>query len=250
MSTAPDHLLSADAVSISFAAPGAGAQITDGDARVGARFRKDRFGRMRIMALDGISFDLKSGDRLALIGHNGSGKSTLLRVCAGILRPTEGQVIRHAAVSTLFTTNLGLHADRTPRQNLREASILYGIPFKAIPGIIDDVLEFAELGRFADIPMRQLSAGMRARVGFGLATATRGQLLLIDEVFGTGDARFRDRALARIENLAGGSGGLMVASHSAAVLNKFCNRGLVLSHGQIAFDGPLDAALKHHAETS
>jgi ABC-type polysaccharide/polyol phosphate transport system ATPase subunit len=244
-----DTLLCAEEVSISFAAPSGTKAIPD-DAAVGARFRRDQLGRMRIMALDGVSFDLKAGDRLALIGHNGSGKSTLLRVCAGILRPTEGLVTRHAPVSTLFTTNLGLHQDRTPRQNLREAAILYGVPFKAISGIIDDVLDFAELGHYADVPMRQLSSGMRARVGFGLATATQAQLLLIDEVFGTGDVRFRERAAARINALAENSGGLVVASHSTGILTQFCNRGLVLSHGRVDFDGDLDVAVERHANSS
>jgi ABC-type polysaccharide/polyol phosphate transport system ATPase subunit len=124
------------------------------------------------------------------------------------------------------------------------------VPFKAISGIIDDVLGFAELGHYADVPMRQLSSGMRARVGFGLATATQAQLLLIDEVFGTGDVRFRERAAARINALAENSGGLVVASHSTGILKQFCNRGLVLSHGRVDFDGDLDVAVERHANSS
>lgn len=209
-------------------------------SRVGAVLvRKD--GRTKVNALDDISLTLSRGDRVGLVGHNGAGKSTLLRVCAGRIVPTSGKYRCSGRLGTLFSTGLGLHLDSTVRQNIREAALLLGAKFKDLESIVKDVLEFSELESYVDVEFRRLSAGMRTRIGFGIATLVVSDALLIDEVFGAGDPGFRKKASERIAQLTQESSALMVASQSERVLKDFCDTAILLNKGKLLARGPIDA---------
>ncbi|XBQ16881.1 MAG: ATP-binding cassette domain-containing protein [Oceanicaulis sp.] len=232
-----DALIELDKVSLSYQVRAA-ASGGEG-ARVGAALVR-KAGRTTVHALEDVSFTLARGDRVGLVGHNGAGKSTLLRVCAGRIVPTSGTYRCSGRLGTLFTTGLGLHPDSTVKQNIREASLLLGATFGELDSLVADVLSFSELESYADVEFRRLSAGMRTRIGFGVATLVDCDALLIDEVFGAGDPGFRQKASERINRLTEQSSALMVASQSERVLKDFCDTAVLLSKGRLVARGPID----------
>ena len=191
-----------------------------------------RKGKHYIVSLNQLSIDLKAGDRVALIGQNGSGKSTLLRLAAGIYVPTEGSVSIEGRPATLFSTTVGLSVDVSAAKNIRDGATLLNIPRDEIDDLVKEIIEFAELQRFADLPMRVYSSGMRARMGFGLVTSHNADILLIDEVFGTGDSKFYAKAKERLEKKMEQSSLLLLASHSESLVKSFCNKALWLHQGE------------------
>ncbi|WP_017931916.1 ABC transporter ATP-binding protein [Robiginitomaculum antarcticum] len=222
------------------------APIAAGEQRgIGARIIK-RGHRHSIASLDKINLTLKSGDRVGIIGQNGSGKSTLLRLGSGILRPNEGDVIINGRVATLFTTTIGMNMDASAIKNIRDAADLMSIPRKLINDTLADVIDFSEIGAFANQPMRTYSSGMRARVGFGLATSFDTDILLIDEVFGTGDMQFYKKARKRLEDKIGQASILMLASHSDRIISTFCEKALWLHQGKIRDFGSIDSICKDY----
>ncbi len=211
-------------------------------AGVGAHFVK-RGRKTFVASLNQISFSAKDGDRIAIIGTNGSGKSTLLRLASGIYTPNEGSVEIDGHPSTLFSPTIGLSAHATAVKNIQDAAALMSIPKAKIPALVEEIIEFAELQKFANMPMRTYSAGMRARIGFGLATCNQADILLIDEVFGAGDTPFRVKAKARLTNYMQNAGILLMASHSEAVVKSFCTKALWLDRGQVKQFGELEPIL-------
>ncbi len=196
-----------------------------------------------VHALRGISFEIKDGERVGLIGHNGSGKSTLLRTVAGIYRPRDGHLLTEGSRASLFNVSAGMDADATGYENIKLLGVSAGLSLKQIELYRDDIVAFAELGDAMRRPVRTYSAGMQLRLAFGVSTAAPADILLIDEVIGAGDASFQSRATERLTRLMGQAKILMMASHSDSVLARNCNRGIVLDHGAIAFDGPIADAL-------
>ncbi|GGH08737.1 ABC transporter ATP-binding protein [Glycocaulis albus] len=196
-----------------------------------------------VEALSDINLRLSDGDRAGVIGLNGSGKSTFLQVVAGILEPDLGDVEICGAVSTLFTSSVGLSLERNALDNIRDAGYLLGLSSQEIAKATPEIIEFAEIGDFAQLPMRSYSAGMRARVGFGIATTPRADILVIDEVLGAGDPKFYKRAFSRLEALLSDAGILVLATHSGAILRQFCNRLLWFEKGQVRMDGNVEAVL-------
>lgn len=197
-----------------------------------------------VTALHDLSVDLAAGDRVGLIGHNGAGKSTFLRTIAGIYAPARGEVVVRGGVRCLFQIAAGMNQTATGYQNIPLLAAANRIPHTALPELTRSVEVFTELGDALDRPVRTYSSGMRLRLAFAVATANRSDVLLMDEVVGVGDRDFRTKARERIEEMMRGAGILVLASHSDAHLKSYCNRGLVLSKGRIAFDGPIDEALE------
>jgi len=197
-----------------------------------------------IASLDNISLTLKPGDSVGVIGLNGSGKSTLLRLASGIYAPDEGKVFIEGAPSTLFTSTVGLSVEESAIRIIRDGSMLMNVATSEIDNIITEVIEFAELGRFAHLPMRTYSAGMRARMGFGLATSLETDILLIDEVFGTGDIAFYRKAQNRISDRMKDASIVMIATHSSAIIKDFCNKVLWLDKGQVKAFGDVKSIIE------
>jgi len=194
--------------------------------------------RSVVTALRDISFELREGDRLGLMGHNGAGKTTMLRLLAGAYPPTRGRLISVGSISTLFNATPGLNMDGTGRENLITCGLHLGLSKKQILSKMDEITEFAELGDYIDLPVRIYSSGMMTRLGFSIATAVEPEILLLDEGLATGDAHFAQKAETKMNDLIARSSILVIASHSESMLAKMCNRCLLLEHGRIVSDGP------------
>jgi len=207
----------------------------------------ERVGRtVYVRALDRVSFDVLRGDRIGLMGHNGSGKSTLLKVVSSIYLPTAGQFQSSVHVVPLLDFNLGVDDDMTGVEAIRVGCMLRGISKDRMAAALADICEFTELGEFLNLPIRTYSAGMRARLAFGTATAVRPEAIAIDENLSTGDAQFIKKARQRADEFIGGASVLFLASHQEDMLRSFCNKGIVLRSGKIEFHGPIDEAIHHY----
>ena len=212
-------------------------------AAASGRLGKDDHSRTVVQALRDVSFTLSPGDRLGLVGSNGAGKSTLLRAVAGIYEPVLGNVRIRGKMNALLDTNLGMNGDLTGRENIMLRGLYDGLSKPQIDHLENDVEAFALLGEFLDLPVRFYSSGMVVRLGFGLATAIRPQVLLMDEWFMAGDTAFQERAHARLASLVRGAEILVITSHTATVILEWCTRVIWLDGGRVRADGPPEEVL-------
>lgn len=196
-----------------------------------------------VRAINNINFELEPGDRLALLGHNGAGKTTLLRLLAGIYIPQEGKVTVEGTMNSALNINLGFRDEATGRRNIELKALIGGLHRSQTAELIDAVEDFAELGVYLDAPLRTYSQGMRARLAFGIATAFRSDVLLLDEWLGAGDRAMREKAQKRMRAFVQDSSILVLASHNPKILRGTCNKGLVLNHGDQHFYGPIADAV-------
>lgn len=196
------------------------------------------------LILDELNMDFQAGERIALVGTNGAGKSTLLRLLAGIYAPTQGDLEIKGGVGTLFSSTVGMNANLSARHNIADVARLYGIPRNKITKLTSDIMMFADLEDKADVPMRTYSNGMRARVGFGIATFMGADIYLIDEIFGVGDSHFRKKATSRLLELVSDTGILVFATHSEKLITKVCNRAIWLEQGKVIADGNTKDVMK------
>jgi lipopolysaccharide transport system ATP-binding protein len=206
-------------------------------AAASGRLQEDAKHRIVVNALQDISLDLRSGDRLGLIGGNGAGKTTLLRTLAGIYEPVEGRVVVEGRIGALLDPNLGMNYELTGRENIALRGLYNGLSREAISRLEDDVEEFAELGDFLDLPMRFYSAGMVVRLGFALATAIRPEVLLMDEWLLAGDAAFMEKAAARLEAVVRQAEILVLSSHMPGIVLNWSTRVIRMHQGHIVDDG-------------
>ena len=207
-------------------------------------------GPTHFWALRDVSFRVVPGESLAVIGPNGAGKSTLLQVIAGIIQPNEGDVDVVGHVSSLLTLGAGFDQDLTGRDNVRLAGAFLGIPHRDMEERLPGIVEFAELGEFIDAPIKTYSSGMRARLGFSIATAVDPDVLIIDEVLSTGDAVFRAKSKQRIVELTKAAKGIVLVTHDMSWVTEFCNRALLLDHGHVVMEGPPAEVVALHQERS
>jgi ABC-type polysaccharide/polyol phosphate transport system ATPase subunit len=188
-------------------------------------------------ALRNLSFKLAQGESLAVIGPNGAGKSTLLLALAGILEPTEGSVSVYGSISTLLTLGAGFEQELSGRMNIDLVGAFLGIDRKTMADLTPAIIEFAEIGPFIDAPVKTYSMGMKARLGFSIATAITPDVLLLDEVLGTGDQTFRARSQARIRELVDRARAVVLVTHDLTYVTEFCNRAILLEKGSIIAEG-------------
>lgn len=196
-----------------------------------------------IHALKNISVEIHRGERIGLLGHNGAGKSTFLKTIAGLYPISSGLLTVEGQVRSLFDLSLGFEPDATGRENILYRGLLLGLPPAFMREKEAEIVEFAGLGEFIDYPIRTYSAGMQVRLAFAVSTAVGGDILLLDEVIGAGDANFMAKAKQRIAKLIEQSEILVLASHDTNALTTLCDRGLVFDHGNLTFDGPIQEAL-------
>jgi lipopolysaccharide transport system ATP-binding protein len=205
------------------------------------RFGVDQRQRPVVQALRDISFTLRSGDRLGLIGSNGSGKTTLLRALSGIYQPANGSLCMEGRLTSLLDPSQGMNMDLTGRENIKLRGLFLGMNSADIARLESDVEDFAEIGKFIDLPVRNYSSGMVVRLAFAMATAVHPEILLMDEWILAGDAAFMEKAKRRVEAMVRHADILILASHSSAIVVEWCNRLIWLEHGKIKADGkPLD----------
>jgi len=215
-------------------------------ASVSGRMGADAKHRVVVKAVRDVSFSLASGDRLGLVGRNGAGKTTLLRALAGIYEPVAGSLRVVGSINALLDPNLGMNLDLTGRENIILRGQYNRLDRAAIGRLADDVAAFAELDDFLDLPVRVYSSGMLVRLGFGLATAIKPQVLLMDEWLLAGDSNFLDKARARLEDLVRGAEILVLSSHLPEVVRDWCTRVIWLDQGRVRADGPADAVLAEY----
>ena len=199
-----------------------------------------------IHALKNISVEICQGERVGLLGHNGAGKSTFLKTVAELYPISSGQLTVEGQVRSLFDLSLGFEPDATGRENILYRGLLLGLSPTFMRAKEAAIVEFAGLGEFIDYPIKTYSAGMQVRLAFAISTAVGGDILLLDEVIGAGDANFMAKAKQRIVNLIEQSEILILASHDFGALSSLCERGLVFHHGELIFDGSITSAIARY----
>ena len=215
-------------------------------AAASGRLGEDRQHRMVVQALRDVSFTLGPGDRLALVGSNGAGKTTLLRTLAGIYEPVVGRLRVDGGVGALLDVYSGMNSDLSGRENIMLRGLYNGMSRQAIATMVEDVSDFAELGEFIELPLRFYSSGMAVRLAFAIATAIRPQILLMDEWFMAGDAKFLDKARVRLEALVRTAEILVLSSHLENIVLEWATRVIWLDHGRVREDGPAQEVISHY----
>jgi ABC-type polysaccharide/polyol phosphate transport system ATPase subunit len=201
-------------------------------------------------ALSDVSFKLVHGESLAVIGPNGAGKSTLLQVLAGIITPSAGVVEVNGRISSLLTLGAGFDQDLTGRENVLLAGAFLGIDTREMAERLKGIIEFADLGEFIDAPLRTYSSGMRARLGFSIATSVDPDVLLLDEVLATGDQVFRAKSKARVLQLVSSAKAIVLVTHDMTWVTEYCNRAMLLEHGQVVAEGDPAEVVEIHRDHS
>ncbi|MCX6123399.1 MAG: ABC transporter ATP-binding protein [Proteobacteria bacterium] len=206
---------------------------------------RGRGSRREFTAVDQVSFELRRGESLALVGHNGSGKSTLLRAIAGIIPATGGgRVAVMGRIAPMIELGAGFDGELSGRENIYLSCLLMGLDKAEIDSRIADIIAFSELKEFIESPVKNYSSGMYARLGFACATAVDPDLLIVDEVLAVGDSNFAAKCLRRIEELRHKGVSVILVSHDEATVRRFCDRALVLNRGKMLHDGDIETAYR------
>ena len=191
----------------------------------------------KFTALEHISFELKRGQTLGLIGRNGAGKSTLLKIISGILKPTEGCVSCSGNVVPMLELGSGFDFDLTGRENVFLNGAILGYSEEFLKGKYDEIVEFSELGQFIEVPIRNYSSGMLARLAFSIATVVNPDILIVDEILSVGDVAFQEKSKKRMLHLMGGGTTVLFVSHSIEQIREMCDRAVWLDQGLIKMMG-------------
>ncbi len=211
-------------------------------AAIGGLIKREK--TLRIRALDGVTMELRDGDRLGLLGRNGAGKTTLLKTMASILPPTEGRITVEGRISPLISMMLGLDNEASGYENIRIRGRLLGFTEEQIAEVTPKIAEFTELQDYLHLPLKIYSSGMRMRLTFAASTAFKPEVLLLDEWLGTGDLEFRNKAAQRLRDLIAESGIFVFASHSRDLHKRISNKGAVLENGKLLFFGDIQEAFE------
>ena len=217
----------------------------------GGRFKREGSSKAVIVhALRKVSLKLHEGERLGIIGRNGSGKSTLLRAMGGYISPYRGSIDVRGTVGTLIDLGIGINGDRSAHENVRFTGKLAGLDKTGMAAFHEDVEGFADIGAFYHLPFDTYSTGMKLRVIFAMVTHFQRDILVVDEIFGVGDAHFADKAYDRMVDMVGASKSLVLATHSQELLRSFCTRAIWLDGGIVMAEGPVDDVLAAYIEQS
>ena len=204
------------------------------------RLARRKVGYTEFWALRDISFTVQPGERLGVLGFNGAGKSTLLKVIAGVMKPTQGTVEIHGVVAPLLELGAGFDMNYSGRENIFLYGAKMGYSRKYIQERYEEILEFSELKDFIDAPVKNYSSGMRARLGFSIATAVEPEVLIVDEVLSVGDAKFRNKSEAKIQSMFDKGVTVLFVSHNTAQVRSLCNTAILLDKGRIVAQGGAD----------
>ena len=198
-------------------------------------------------ALDHVSFTVEKGETLGLIGRNGAGKSTMLKVISGILKPTEGGVVCHGNVVPMLELGSGFDMDLTGRENIFLNGAILGYGEEFLKAKYEEIVDFSELGQFIEVPIRNYSSGMLARLAFSIATVVKPEILIVDEILSVGDAQFQEKSRKRMLELMGGGTTVLFVSHSIEQIREMCNRVVWLEQGRVQADGEAEEVCDKYA---
>ena len=191
-------------------------------------------------ALKDISFTVNKGERLGILGFNGAGKSTLLKTVAGVLKPTKGSVTVHGVIAPLLELGAGFDSNYSGKENIFLYGATMGYSRKYIQQRYDEIVEFSELKDFIDVPVKNYSSGMKARLGFAIATAVEPEVLILDEVLSVGDAKFRRKSEAKVRSMFDKGVTVLFVSHSTEQVRRLCDKAIILDKGQIIAQGEVN----------
>lgn len=189
------------------------------------------------LALDHVSFEVKKGETLGLIGRNGAGKSTMLKIIAGILKPTQGEVICRGNIVPMLELGSGFDMDLNGRENIFLNGAILGYSQEFLKEKYNDIVEFSELGDFIEMPIRNYSSGMLARLAFSVAAVVNPEILIVDEILSVGDAAFQEKSHKRMIELMGGGTTVLFVSHSLKEIREMCGKVVWLDHGRVKMFG-------------
>jgi ABC-type polysaccharide/polyol phosphate transport system ATPase subunit len=210
-----------------------------------ARSKPERF-----QALRGVSFNIRHGEAVAIVGHNGAGKSTLLNLVTGVCRPQSGRIAIDGRVAALLELGSGFHPDLTGTENVRINAALLGLSRQETRERFDEIVDFAAIGEFINEPLRTYSSGMMMRLAFSVAVNVDPDILVVDEVLGVGDEAFFLKCVERIKNFRRAGKTLLCVSHALTTLEQLCDRAIWLDHGRVAKDGPVRPVLDAYCSLS
>lgn len=200
------------------------------------------------VALSHVSFDVKKGEVVGLVGLNGAGKSTLLKIIAGVLKPTEGKVITRGTIAPLIEVGAGFDPELTARENVYLNGAILGHDRKFMDSKFDEIIDFAELRNFVDVPVKNFSSGMYARLGFAIATMVQPDILIVDEVLSVGDYKFQKKCEDRIQAMLDKGVTVVLVSHDINMIKKLCTKVVWLEHGHLRDIGPTAKVCKEYEE--
>lgn len=189
-------------------------------------------------ALNNVSFSISRGEVVGLVGLNGSGKSTMLKIIAGVMKPTSGKVSVKGTVAPLIEVGAGFNGDLSGRENIFLNGYLLGFSQDYINEHMQEIIEFSELGDFIDVPLKNYSSGMKARLGFSIATTVKPEILIVDEVLAVGDYKFQEKCQKRISDMMANNTTVLFVSHSINQVRNLCTRCVWLEKGNLVMDGP------------
>lgn len=196
-------------------------------------------------ALDDVSFTVKQGESIGLMGLNGSGKSTLLKLINGVMKPDSGTVLTRGRIAGLIATGAGFHPQLTGRENVYLNAAILGMTEAETQRKFDSIVEFADIGRFLETPVGNYSSGMFARLGFAVAIHVDSDIFLADEVLAVGDRPFKRKCMEKMQEIRESGRTLVYVSHAAGSVRKMCDRVIVLEKGRVGFDGPVDEGIRY-----
>ena len=203
------------------------------------------------LALDDVSFEVKEGDRIGIIGKNGAGKSTLLKILSRITSPSRGNITIHGRVGSLLEVGTGFHTELTGRENIFLNGSILGMNKREISSKLDEIIDFAGIEKHIDTPVKRYSSGMMVRLGFAVAAHLDTDILIADEVLAVGDAEFQKKALDKMGDLSTGEGRtVLFVSHNMGAVKKLCANGVVLVKGKINFSGGIDDCITEYTQSS
>lgn len=195
-------------------------------------------------ALNGVTFDVKQGEKVGIIGKNGAGKSTLLKIISRITEPTDGKIEFYGKISSMLEVGTGFNGELTGRENIYLNGAILGMTRAEIDQKLDDIIEFSEVGKFIDTPVKRYSSGMFVRLAFAVASHLEPDILLVDEVLAVGDTRFQKKCIEKMRSIADSGKTILFVSHQMNTIRQLCDRVVVLKEGQVIYDGDVEGGIR------
>ena len=198
----------------------------------------------RFLALNDVTFDVKKGEIVGIIGHNGAGKSTLLKLLSRVTAPTEGKIGINGRIASMLEVGTGFHPELTGRENVYMNGAILGMTKAEIDRKFDDIVQFAEMEKFIDTPVKRYSSGMYVKLAFAVAAHLDSEIMVMDEVLAVGDMKFQDKCLGKMSDVSNQEGRtVLYVSHNMSTIKRLCQRCIVLDHGKVIFDGDVNDAI-------
>lgn len=200
----------------------------------------------KFLALNGVSFEVKKGEALGIIGHNGAGKSTLLKLITRITAPTEGNIYLNGRVASMLEVGTGFHPELTGRENVYLNGAILGMTKKEIDAKMEEIIEFSEVRKFIDTPVKRYSSGMYVKLAFSVAAHLDSEVMIMDEVLAVGDVAFQNKCIKKMREVADSGRTVLYVSHNMSTIRSLCDRCIVLSAGKVIFEGEVEDAISHY----